>query len=167
MLWKGNFSRHRVFKNKYLIHFSHRLTASKINALYLMENVAVSWLLSCCSPQCWRQGELCQRARSVLPEYPLQCTWQEAVPFALIPAQSHPLFVFGSAKGCSGLQLRIGAKACAGTRQKEAIHFAILGCTCTKQTVSDSKPLQLCNVLAQTKGQFLLAGFVSYHSGPK
>lgn len=76
-------------------------------------------------------------------------------------------FLFGSAKGCSGLQLCIGAKACAGTRQKEAIHFAILGCTCTKQTVSDSKPLQLCNVLAQTKGQFLLAGFVSYHSGPK
>lgn len=98
-----------------------------------MENVAVRWLLSAAVCSVEGRGAV-PEGRICADRVSLQCIWQKAVPCALIPAWSHSLFVFGSAKGCPSLQLHVEAKACAGTRQKEAIHyFAILGCMCAKQ----------------------------------
>ncbi|NXW21546.1 AAK1 kinase, partial [Circaetus pectoralis] len=55
------------------------------------------------------------------------------------------------------LELSVGKKACAGTRQGEtAWYFAVPGCTCAKQTVCDNKPLQVHNVCVQTKGNLCL-----------
>lgn len=78
----------------------------------------------------------------------LQYIWEEAVPFAFIPVHSHPLLLgFGSAKGHPSLKLRVGKKACAGSRQEEsARYFTVPGCMCAKQIVSDNKPLQVHDV---------------------
>ncbi|NXH78813.1 AAK1 kinase, partial [Hydrobates tethys] len=51
---------------------------------------------------------------------------------------------------CCMLPLRVGKKACAGTRQEEATRcFAVPGCMWAKQRVSDNKPLQYCPFISQ------------------
>ncbi|NXC47458.1 AAK1 kinase, partial [Penelope pileata] len=103
------------------------------------------------------EGRICAAKGS------LQCMWQEAAPFAFIPSQSHPTFCFW---GCKGMPQT--PAVCWNTRQEEATGcFAVPGCTCTKQTVADNKPLQLCSIFVQTKGQFLMQAQIRQQQKPQ
>lgn len=105
-----------------------------------------------------KAGELCQRAGSPLPKC-LCSTYGRKLCFlpSFLCNSLHSCLFLGVWRDVPNSSWVLKRKYCAGTRQGEAAwYFAVTGCTCAKQTVSDNKPPQVHNVWVQTKGNLCL-----------